>query len=280
MAITSTTTLPKFRAICRTLAMPQAWVLGHLEMFWQCCHTHGHIMRAEYFEEAAGWTEACSDRTGELLQACIKHRWLDVDGDMVAAHDYLDNAPRFVKDRERNRERIKAWRERKKDEKCNAGVTDCNVTVTRCNADVTHVTKCNELEIEGDVDGEGDGEVDILNTHVVNQLAKPRRVAAKAATSHKYSEAFEAAWKAYPHHGGRSSKHESFERWHKMRLEAVAGLPELILRWIAWQAKQHDWTKQGGQFIPGMQVWLSKCPWVAGEPPAETEREFGAPEDC
>ena len=54
MAITSTTTLPKFRALCRSLVMPQAWVLGHLEMFWQCCHTHGHVMRSEDFEEAAG----------------------------------------------------------------------------------------------------------------------------------------------------------------------------------------------------------------------------------
>ena len=275
MAITSTTTLPKFRALCRSLGMPQAWVLGHLEMFWQCCHTHGHVMRAEDFEEAAGWTEALPDRAGEFIQACIKHRWLDVDGDMVAAHDYLDNAPRFVKNREQTRERMARLRAQQTSAN-NVKQVQTSANNVKPFADVCKSLQC--LTIEGE--GEGDIEEEILNTHVTNQPAKPRRVAAKAATTHKYSEAFEVAWKAYPHHGGRSSKHESFERWHKMRLEAVAGLPELILRWIAWQAKQHDWVKQGGQFIPGMQVWLSKRPWVAGEPPAEEQREFGAPEDC
>ena len=277
MAITSTTTLPKFRALCRSLGMPQAWVLGHLEMFWQTCHTHGHVMRSEDFEEAAGWTEACPDRAGDFIHACLKHRWLDVDGDTVAAHDYLANAPRFVKDRERNRERIKAWRDRKKDEKCNASVTDCNVTVTQCNADVTHVTKCNELEIEGE--GEGDVEEDILNTHVVKQPAKPRRTAAKAATTHKYSDAFEAAWKAYPHHGCRSSKSASWEKWRNMRLESNPEIVERVMRWLKWCASQHDWTKNGGQFVPGMQVWLSKHQWGSDEPPEEKVNQDAIPEE-
>jgi hypothetical protein len=167
--------------------------------------------------------------------------------------------------------------------------------VTERNSDVT-VRNANELlRIEREREREREREEELKQVHVcfsppiqepepdepqqghAEPPSKPiRKRAAKpdVTSTPKYSEAFEAAWKAYPHRGSRSSKAESYERWRSMRLEAVDGIPAKITGWIEYLKSQPDWTKNSGEFVPGFQVWLSKRVWTNGEPPAVAHKEL------
>lgn len=66
-----------------------------------------------------------------------------------------------------------------------------------------------------------------------------------------YPEAFEAAWKAYPHHQGRSSKPNAAAEWAKLPEDERTGLPAAIARFVPNVAETC-----GGKGAPDMAVWL------------------------
>lgn len=66
-----------------------------------------------------------------------------------------------------------------------------------------------------------------------------------------YPEAFEAAWRAYPHHKGRSSKPNAAAEWAKLPEDERAGLPAAIARFAPNVAETC-----GGKGAPDMAVWL------------------------
>lgn len=66
-----------------------------------------------------------------------------------------------------------------------------------------------------------------------------------------YPEAFEAAWRAYPHHKGRSSKPNAASEWAKLPEDERAGLPAAIARFAPNVAETC-----GGKGAPDMAVWL------------------------
>lgn len=73
----------------------------------------------------------------------------------------------------------------------------------------------------------------------------------KARARHDYPEAFEAAWRAYPHHEGRSSKPNSLARWKKLPADEQTGLVDAIERF-----KPKVGSVCGGKGAPDMAVWL------------------------
>lgn len=66
-----------------------------------------------------------------------------------------------------------------------------------------------------------------------------------------YPEAFEAAWKAYPHHKGRSSKPNALAEWRKLPEVERAGLVTAVGRFAPNVAETC-----GGKGAPDMAVWL------------------------
>jgi hypothetical protein len=279
MALTNTITHAKFVRMRMQLGIPSAWLLGHLEMYWQYCHAHGHVMKSNLVEFAAGWAEAFPDRTNEFMNAAIDCGWIDWEnGDTVSAHDYMANAPRFVKNREQTRERMANIRKQKQTPQTKANITtqEPEMFDNVCNGlhPFDNVTHGLTIDIDVDVDIDKEPKEELMYVSAPSKPARKRSAKPDATIAPKYSEAFETAWKAYPHRGSRSSKAESYERWRSMRLEAVDGLPSKIVGWIEYLKAQPDWTKNSGEFVPGFQVWLSKRVWTNGDPPAAAHKEL------
>lgn len=302
MARMNTTTLPKFRRLASELKLPDPYVLGHLEMLWQYAHqTRQSILYARDIELIVHW----QGEEGAFLDAAIKHEWLDssVVG-MVEIHDYENNAPEFVKTAIRMKEYRKRKQENKESEK-KRRVTERYVTER--NSDITIHNSSELLRIEREREREREEEIEVIpkleslgvdiksysKTQVpVLPPSKPARAQKSlidddqiesqssvcsrrsSPSTPAFSTGFLAVWKAYPHYGGRSSKAKSWDKWRMMRLDAVAGLPELILSWVEHLKLSADWQKQDGQFVPAMQVWLANRIWTNGEPPVTEKKEL------
>ena len=89
------------------------------------------------------------------------------------------------------------------------------------------------------------------------------------ALRHNYSEAFQIAWKAYPHHKDRRCKVAAFKEWKRLRLE---GDLRNVLAWIEFDGKL-----DGGQYTPSMERWLKRIDF--NEPPPSVGRaKVAAPE--
>ena len=71
----------------------------------------------------------------------------------------------------------------------------------------------------------------------------------------KYSDAFEAAWQAYPHVSGRSKKAESWRRWQRYNLEQRH---LSVMQWIRYMMDTDDWRASNGLYVPGFQVWIKQ----------------------
>ena len=75
---------------------------------------------------------------------------------------------------------------------------------------------------------------------------------------------FEKFWTSYPGPRRYQKKQQCLTKWKREKLAARA---DLILRWLDWNKLHPDWTKEGGQFIPGPYPWLRMGLWLNGEPP-------------
>ncbi len=93
----------KFRMLVRLMRMPRAHVLGHLEFMWMTIHDSGNPVFSlkKHIEVAADW-EGPHDEFADLL---IEVGFLDKlpDNKGFEVHDYWENCPKYVKDRERQR---------------------------------------------------------------------------------------------------------------------------------------------------------------------------------
>jgi hypothetical protein len=79
----------------------------------------------------------------------------------------------------------------------------------------------------------------------------------------QYPSGFLRCWFSYPHFGTRSKKAEAVKVWTRLKLEP---LTDNVAAWIEFGKQQQDWQKDGGQYVPGFQVWI-KGPDFS-EPPA------------
>ena len=67
---------------------------------------------------------------------------------------------------------------------------------------------------------------------------------------------FERFWQIYPN---KKSKKAAFEAWQKMNIDTE--MIEKIIKSVNIQLKSHDWTKDGGQYIPHPATWLNGERW-------------------
>ena len=78
------------------------------------------------------------------------------------------------------------------------------------------------------------------------------------------SIAFEVFWNDYPRKEKKSKAREAFEK--------VDADISVLLKALEWQKRSHDWTKDGGQYIPQPTSWLNQRRWE-DEPFAPMARE-------
>lgn len=97
--------------------------------------------------------------------------------------------------------------------------------------------------------------VPVNEQEATTQEPPPPPSPAPSRTRPAYPEGFEAAWRAYPHVATRSDKRRSLAEWRRAA-EAVG--EEAVLAAIAAWRGSADWTKDDGQYVPGMQVWLAR----------------------
>lgn len=79
---------------------------------------------------------------------------------------------------------------------------------------------------------------------------------------------FDHLWAAFPHYGRRSSKHRSRARYLALRprplfADVLAGLKAC--------AASEDWRRDGGRYVPAMEVWIARHGWdssTATAPPS------------
>lgn len=123
---------------------------------------------------------------------------------------------------------------------------------------------------------EGKKEEDANASFVGEPTPKPARKP-KPPKRRTYPMEFEAAWAAYPHHEGRSSKAKALIEWERLPSEERDGLLGAIGAFIPKVA-----TACGSKGAPGMHVWLSEdkhLNWMAEpEPPPEPPVYDGPPE--
>lgn len=70
--------------------------------------------------------------------------------------------------------------------------------------------------------------------------------------------AFFQVWQRYPHYGRRSSKAKSAARWQALRPRPEV---EIVLAGLDACSKSDDWTREGGRFVPAMEVWIGRRGW-------------------
>jgi hypothetical protein len=72
-------------------------------------------------------------------------------------------------------------------------------------------------------------------------------------------EALESIWKAFPPSSrARSSKKQLSDEWRKAKPKP--DIEELLKSIYAWSTSQ-DWTKDGGQFVPGAHLFIKNRKW-------------------
>ena len=118
---------PKFRRLVALLHLPEAHVLGHVEMMWEVCYESGNAVLGDSWdvELAAGWTGEQGELTRALLACGGTTRSglieeTEPGSEVYQVHDLLDHAPEYVDGRKRRME------ERLRDKAC-----ECCGTVFR-----------------------------------------------------------------------------------------------------------------------------------------------------
>lgn len=88
----------------------------------------------------------------------------------------------------------------------------------------------------------------------------------------EYPPGFLDAWERYPHHGQRSRKALALKVWKYRNIERHR---DNVPFWIEAYERCDDWQKDGGAYIPGMQVWLRGIDF--SEKPALGQTAFDPP---
>ena len=94
---------------------------------------------------------------------------------------------------------------------------------------------------------------------------------AKPSMPSRRKDDFVAWYQAYPR---KKSRDEAVRAWDAAcRAKRLPTLP-VLLEALAWQKESHDWTKEGGHWIPNPATYLRAGSWQ-DEPPARKRRYYG-----
>lgn len=81
----------------------------------------------------------------------------------------------------------------------------------------------------------------------------------------KWMQDFEQFWQAYPKKAGKT---EAAKCWQKIKPDI-----QIVLAALSWQTQQHDWHKDGGQFIPHPSKYLNRGDYNNEKPPEHKSSE-------
>ena len=108
-------------------------------------------------------------------------------------------------------------------------------------------------EKDSDVRYPTDTTVNVTDTVIVNSSNSTNIVKKRVRKKYEDTPEFEAFWNAYPKQKAKTEAREAF---------AKVDVPlQTLLDALEIQKKSHDWTKEGGQYIPYPAKWLNKRRW-------------------
>ena len=108
-------------------------------------------------------------------------------------------------------------------------------------------------EKDSDVRYPTDTTVNVTDTVIVNSSNSTNVVKKRVRKKYEDTPEFEAFWNAYPKQKAKTEAREAF---------AKVDVPlQTLLDALEVQKKSHDWTKEGGQYIPYPAKWLNKRRW-------------------
>lgn len=81
-----------------------------------------------------------------------------------------------------------------------------------------------------------------------------------------FTPEFDQFWAAYPK---KVAKSDAFAAWVKIGI--TNGTLELILKALAWQTVQSDWTKEQGKYIPHPTTYLNRGSWMDEQTTQKTQ---------
>lgn len=180
----------------------------------------------------------------------------EFDDPNLRIHDYLGHQSSkedVNAEKQRNREKVAAYRERRKTERREAVTGDSNQMVTG-----NHVTTGNRLVTDPE---NREQRTDTEN----REIQEPRATRL---------DAFESWWSAYPKKTGKGA---ALKAWKKINPGG-----EMFAKMIGaldWQRSQPQWLKDGGVYIPNPATYLNQSRWE-DEPfftttqPDDTDAEF------
>jgi hypothetical protein len=87
------------------------------------------------------------------------------------------------------------------------------------------------------------------------------------ATNPPYSAEFQLFWDEYPKKRGKGG---AWASWKRVRPPAVTAMMALRS-----QRNSHDWTKDGGQYIPNPQTWINQRRWEDETSPSVDNSGYG-----
>lgn len=94
-----------------------------------------------------------------------------------------------------------------------------------------------------------------INSINIEDVNKEKDVKKRVRKKYEDTPEFEAFWNAYPK-VKQKSKQEAREAFAKVDVPL-----QTLLDALEVQKKSHDWTKEGGQYIPYPAKWLNKRRW-------------------
>jgi hypothetical protein len=69
---------------------------------------------------------------------------------------------------------------------------------------------------------------------------------------------FSRFWKAWPKHFRKQGRSKCVAHWKREKLEPIA---DAVVSTLERFKNCHDWTKEGGEYIPFPMTWLNRTPW-------------------
>ena len=84
------------------------------------------------------------------------------------------------------------------------------------------------------------------------------------------SHGFAEFWQAWPRSNRKVAKQQCLDKWARYECAREA---TLICQHVEWMKSQHDWTKDGGAFIPAPLTYLNQRRWDGWEPPVVRHQE-------
>jgi len=260
---------PKLLDLARRLQVTRPTAIGYLELLWQFTAEfapQGDVGRhgPAAIAEALDWT----DEPMTLIVALVEAQWLDRgDNGQLCIHDWAYHCPDWLRKRLKRQglQFVCAERRRTAPNGAERRNTSPSAAPTKPNQAQPSPTKPSQAQPHTPsaknadcAPAEGDSETP--------PEPQPRS---------KYP-GFVRFWQAWPKSRRKASKAKCFTKWKRDKLEAKA---DWIVELVEAEKQTHEWTKEGGRFIPAPLVWLTQQRWDRDSPPDAQDGQDRSAED-